>query len=132
MFAVVVALAAAGCSSGSSSDSGERADVIHDYVAAYNSGDIDAVMAVFDDDSLITGHPSASGGRLGQEFVRALHVRDLSYGRGYTVSNVETSGNTVTRDTVWGDDFGCVEGHTAVVSGDRMASWNWGTAAECP
>jgi ketosteroid isomerase-like protein len=66
-FVVVVALAAAGRSSDSGSDSGELVDVIHDYVAAYNSGDIDAVMAVFDDDSLITGHPSAGGGRLGQE-----------------------------------------------------------------
>ncbi len=125
---VAVALAAAGCSS----NSGEPADVIHAYVAAYNSGDLDAVVAVFADDASITGHPSNSGGRLGQEFVRALHFQDLTYGNGYTVSNVETSGNTVTWDSVWGNGIGCVEGHTSVVEGDKIVSWVWGTEFDCP
>ena len=115
-----------------SSPASAPADVINDYVAAYNSNDIDAVMAVFTEDSVITGHPTGTGSASGLEEIRALHVGDLRYERGYHIANVETSGNTVTWDTVWGDNYGCVGSHTTVTNGDKIVTWSWGTVFSCP
>jgi hypothetical protein len=112
--------------------SDDPADVINDYVAAYNSGDVDKAMVLFTEDSTITGHPTGTGSANSLDEIQALHLQDLSYGRGYTISNVETSGNTVTWDTVWGDNYGCVEGHTTVTNGDKIVSWSWGTVVNCP
>jgi hypothetical protein len=110
----------------------DPADVINDYVAAYNSSDVGEVMELFTEDSAITGHPTGSGLANGLAEIQVLHVQDLSFGRGYTISNVETSGNTVAWDTVWGDNYGCVEGHTTVTNGDKIVSWTWGTVFDCP
>jgi hypothetical protein len=37
-------------------DDADPAGVIEDITAAYNAGDIDAVMALFSEESVVTGH----------------------------------------------------------------------------
>jgi hypothetical protein len=125
--AVVVAVTAAGCSS----DSSEPDDVINEFVAAYNSGDIDAVMEVFSEESEINGHP-AVGFMTGLSQIRVIHeTEDMIYAaeeNAYTISNVEVTGDTVTWDHVWVSDIGetfCVDGHTAVVKDGKILTWTW-------
>ena len=105
---------------------------VESYIEAYNAGDIDLVMIHFTEDSVITDHPTGFGSvTTGLEAILRLHKQDLSFGVGYTISNVETSGDTVTWDSVWGSD-GCVEGHTTVVEDGKMLTWTWGSFIDCP
>lgn len=106
-------------------DSGREA-VIESYVEAYNAGDVDAVMEVFVDDAVITGHPLGDFNGAGQ--IRALHAEEANGVNAYTISNVTTDGEIVTWDHVWRNEAGeefCVEGHEAVVEGAKIASWDW-------
>jgi hypothetical protein len=128
IFAVVAAvtLVAASCSS----DSSEPADVISDYVAAYNSGDIDAVMTVFTEDSVVYGHPFSSESA-GLTAIRSVQLTDLGSAASsdaYSFSNVEVNGDTVTWDSVWvnsqGETF-CQKGQSAVVKDGKILAWTW-------
>ena len=128
LFAVVVAvtLTAMGCSS----DSDDAAEVVEQYVAAYNSGDIDAVMAVFTEDSVVYGHP-LSPESAGLTEIRAVETVDLAAGASadaYSISNVEVDGDTVTWDHVWvsneGDEYR-QEGQTAVIKNGKILTWTW-------
>jgi len=135
IFAVVaaVALVAAGCSSSSDPD-----DVISDYVAAYNSGDIDAVMAVFTEDSVVYGHPFSSESA-GLTTIRSVQLTDLAAAASsdaYSISNVEVNGDTVTWDHVWvnsqGQNF-CQKGQSAVVKDGKILTWTWPSGdSTCP
>lgn len=118
--------------------SASPAQVLDDYIAAYNSGDIDGVMALFSEESVITGHPfSASSTGLAE--IRALHGRDMAIAaseNAYTISNVEVTGDTVTWDHVWtnseGNDF-CQFGQSAVVEEGIILSWTWPSGGgDCP
>lgn len=118
--------------------SASPAQVLDDYIAAYNSGDIDGVMALFSEDSVITGHPfSASSTGLAE--IRDLQVRDMveaASENAYTISNVEVTGDTVTWDHVFtnsgGNEF-CQFGQSAVVEDGMMLSWTWpGRSFDCP
>jgi hypothetical protein len=122
---IVVALAAAGCSS----DGSEPDDVINDYVAAYNSGDIDAMMAAYTDDSVLCGYdPSEVAGLTA---LRALWTDDLAGAAStdaWSISNVEVDGDTVTWDQVWVDNEGgnySLEGQSAVIKDGKILIWNW-------
>lgn len=132
---VAIALTAMGCSS----DSDDPAEVIEQYVVAYNSGDIDAVMAVFTEDSVVYGHPF-SPQSAGLAAIRSVQIDDIAAGattNAYTISNVEVNGDTVTWDHVWvsdsGDEF-CQEGQRAVVQDGYILTWTWpsGSSADCP
>lgn len=131
---LAVALAATGCSS----ESSDPAAVIEQYVAAYNSGDIDAVMEVFTEESVVYGHPFSSESA-GLTAIRSVQVSDLSAGAttdAYSISNVEVSGDTVTWDHVWvnsgGEEF-CQVGQTAVIDDGKILTWTWPPSdSPCP
>jgi uncharacterized protein (TIGR02246 family) len=135
---VAVAVTAAGCSSDSDDAANESAAVVEQYVAAYNSGDIDAVMAVFTEDSVVYGHPF-SPESAGLAAIRTAQTMDLAAGAStdaYSISNVEVDGDTVTWDHVWvnkaGENF-CQEGQSAVIKDDRMLTWTWpSSGSACP
>jgi hypothetical protein len=120
-------------------DDSDPAATVDSYIEAYNAADIDLIMTHFTEDSVIIDHPTtvffsltADGSSNGLAEIRELHVKDLQ-GNGYTISNVETSEDTVTWDSVWGDNEGCVEGQTTVVKDDAMLTWTWGTQLDsCP
>ena len=131
---VAIALAAMGCSS----DGDDAGEVVEQYVEAYNSGDIDAVMAVFTDNSVVYGHPF-SPESAGLTAIRSVQIDDLAAGAAtdaYSISNVEVNGDTVTWDHVWvsssGDEI-CQEGQTAVIEDGKILTWTWPSAdSTCP
>ena len=123
-------------SDGTDAASGPSA-TINDYVDAYNDGNIDEIMALFTEQSVITGHPFNFGGVTGIGAIRGLQEMDLRAAateNAYTISNVAVSGNTVTWDHVWigrdGDQF-CKQGHSAVVMDSKILSWDWGAGKVC-
>lgn len=116
----------------------DPASVIEGYIAAYNSGDIDGVMAVFTDQSVVTGHPTQP--RIeGLNAIRSNQLDDIRFAaeqNAYTISNVEVSGDTVSWDHVWtsgdGQQF-CKNGHLAQIEGDKILTWTWpGGGFGCP
>jgi hypothetical protein len=114
------------------------AETIEAYVAAYNVGDIDAVMDLFVEDSVVSGHPGGSGEERGLVAIRELHG-PLDDGDTYAISITNVTGNTVTWDHIWvafedGEPFSnCVDGHTAVIQDGKILSWTWPTTDfNCP
>ncbi len=107
------------------------------FVDAYNSGDIDAVMAFFTDESVMTGHPFTAEAA-GPIAIRAVQSEDLASaatGAAYTISNVEVSVTTVTWDHVWNNNVGqqwCGVGHNAVIEDGKILSWTWPEPFLCP
>jgi hypothetical protein len=121
-----VMLSAWGCSESST----DNAAVVESYISAYNDGDLEAVMTHFDDESSIIGHPtSIAASADGVENIERLHRFDF-VGETYTISNVAVDEDTVTWDSVWGED-GCVRGHTAVVADGVIRTWTWGEFVDC-
>ena len=123
-------LAMSGCGGNDGGDTAEPdpAAVIEDYRVAYNSGDIDGLMELFSEESVLTGHPLASESA-GIDAIREVQLGDLGAGssaNAYEFSNVEVSGDTVTWDFLWTNVDGgewCGEGHTAVVAGGQILTW---------
>ena len=119
-------------------DEVDPAMVIEDYIGAYNGGDIDAVMAVFSEDSVVTGHPFVPEAA-GLAAIRALQTQDIESAAvqdAYTISNVEVTGDTVTWDHIWTKRDGvqfCQQGNSAVVKDGKILSWKWSTGGfDCP
>lgn len=122
--------------------SDDPAATIEAYVEAYNTGDIDAVMALFSEASEVTGSPldpRGSRGSRGLSQIRTLHQVDMGAAANedaYTISNVEVSGNTVSWDHVWVNDNGieyCAAGHSAVIEDGKIVSWTFASDPElCP
>jgi hypothetical protein len=119
-------------------DDADPASTIEAFVVEYNAGNIDAVMALFSEESVITGHPfDASSTGLAE--ILALHVGDMGAAaseNAYMISNVEVTGTTVTWDHVWinnqGGEF-CKFGQSAVVEEGIILSWTWpGGGFDCP
>jgi len=116
------------------------AGVIEDYTAAFNAGDIDAVMALFSEESVLSGHPFGIGFEsTGLSAIRALQVEGMGITTredALTISNVEVTGNTVTWDQVFTSDGGaqfCIQGHSAVVEDGKILTWAWpGGGVDCP
>ncbi len=116
------------------------AGVIEDYTAALNAGDIDAVMALFSEESVLSGHPFGIGFEsTGLSAIRALQVEHMGITTredALTISNVEVTGNTVTWDYVLTSDDGaqfCIQGHSAVVEDGKILTWAWpGGGVDCP
>ena len=130
--AAVLILAACG------GDDADPAGVIEDYTAAYNAGDIDAVMALFSEESVVTGHPFEASSA-GLAAIRAVQVDDINAAatdNPYTISNLDVSGDTVTWDHVWtsadGEQF-CQQGHRAVTKDGKILTWAWPDGGgDCP
>ena len=119
-------------------DDADPAAAIRDYAAAYNSGDVDAVMELFTDESVVNGHPFASRSE-GLSAIRAVQVDDLAAAateNAYSFSAVEVSDDTVTWNSEWTSDDGglfCQVGHTAVVKDGKIRTWTWpSSGGDCP
>ena len=100
------------------------------YVTAYNGHDIDAVMAFFTEESVVTDHPFAVEAA-GLSSIRILHSEDMAAAaesNAYRISNVEVTGNTVTWDHVWTNDGGtryCQQGESAIIEDGTILTWTW-------
>ncbi|MGI9586487.1 MAG: hypothetical protein ACR2N7_12945 [Acidimicrobiia bacterium] len=124
---ISVAVALSACAGGDD----DPGAVVESYIEAYNNGDFDAVMAHFVVESTITGHPTDFDPVATDIYsIRSLHKQDLGFRQKYVVSNLSAEGDTVTWNSVWGDD-GCVQGHSAVVKDGKMLSWIWGEFVDC-
>jgi ketosteroid isomerase-like protein len=132
MAATLLILAA--CGNDGSSD---PAAVVEGYVAAYNAGDVDAVVAFYVEDAVITGHPFATRTQ-GSGAIRDLMVRDIAAsdksGESYEVSNVQVKGDTVTWEHLWKSGAGieCVgTGNNAEVLDGKIASYTFAPDVDC-
>ncbi len=132
------ASSADGAAQAASTPEDEARSVIEGYVAAYNSGDLDATMAYFNDTSRLIDHPFMGGSVAeGLDQIEALMRTDFSMtadGDAYTITNVVVSGNTVTWDHEWTNSQGnrsCREGNTAVVEGGVIVSWTFPPTGTC-
>ncbi len=100
------------------------------YVTAYNAHDIDAVMAFFTEESVVTDHPFAVEAA-GLSSIRILHSQDIrsaAESNAYRISNVEVTGDTVTWDHVWTNDQGekyCKQGQSAIIEDGTILVWTW-------
>ena len=92
---LVMILIVAACSS---SDD-DPATVLADYVEARNSGDVDAVMALYAEDAVVNDHPlDPDGVATGADAIRALEEQVPAVqgsGDGIELVDMEVSGNTV-------------------------------------
>jgi ketosteroid isomerase-like protein len=112
---------------------------IASYTTAYNSGDIDAVMAVYTEDSLVYGHPITSEAA-GLSAIQTMETQDLAAAAStdsYSISNVEVDGDTVTFDQVWVNKEGqnwCRDGQSAVIKDGKILTWTWSSSDSvlCP
>ncbi len=115
------------------------AAVIQAYIAAYNAGDIDGVMALFTEESEVTGQFFYDASSVGLEEIRGVLLFDMYYSAevdAYEIFNIEVSDNIVMWDHVWtasnGVDF-CAEGHSAVIEDGKILAWTWPpTFDSCP
>jgi len=101
--------------------------VLLEYVAAYNGGDIERLMTLFSEETVITGHPFVPRSE-GLLPIRGLQIRDMGDGASYVISNIDIAGFTVTWDHVWTDADGvdwCAEGHTATLSNSKILTWDF-------
>ena len=97
-------------------------------MTAYNTPDIDAVMALFSAESEVTFHPLAASAA-GVDAIRELQISDIEHAAAegaYKFSNVVVSGSAVTWDHVWVDRQGnerCGYGNETVIENGRVLSW---------
>jgi ketosteroid isomerase-like protein len=138
---VALTLTAMGCSS--SSD--DPASVLTDYAENRNSGDIDAVMALYADDAVVTDHVLDDDGvATGIDEIRVLEEQIPAVqgsGDGIEIFDVVVSGSTATFKTrfFYGADgvrntsgsAGCSGSldHTVTVESGKMTVLDWGTGS---
>lgn len=113
------------------------ADVVQSFVDAYNANDIDAVVALFAEDAVLRGHPSGPPEAEGETIrnVFAASLGESASEEPYQVSNVQVENNTVTWDFVFTDSNGveyCTDGHSAVIEGGKVVSWDFADPQRCP
>lgn len=129
-----------------SSSAATIAATLDAYLSAYNAGDIDGVMALFSEESVVIAHPTQD--YVGEPFatesrglaeIQDLHMADLNAAaneNAYTISNVEIIGNTVTWDHLWVNSQGmefCKSGNEAVIEDGKFVSWTFpGGGSACP
>jgi hypothetical protein len=104
-------------------------------VQAFNAHDIDAVVALYADDAVVTGHPLAEGPTAeGAQEIRALTVEDMGAANTYEVRDVETTGNSVSFVHLWYPDNGCYAGtNRMVIENGKITEWEMITNSRpCP
>jgi hypothetical protein len=136
----VAVLVLAGCSDGDSSDAAgsDPAAVLAAYQEARNSGDMDARMALYADDAVITGYPSDSAS-VGEsepvattDEIRQYESERPSFQRPEDATelfNIQVSGNRVSFDQRFfndeGDCFGD-SGNELTIEDGRITLYDWG------
>ncbi|MGB9372528.1 MAG: nuclear transport factor 2 family protein [Jiangellales bacterium] len=131
---VVATATLAGCS-GDDDGQSNPAAVIETYVSAYNADDIDAVMALFTEDSTMVG--AIVGEAVGLDAIRQFTIEDREMAADadpYAISNVQTDGDTVTWDHTWTNDAGedwCMQGLSAVITDGTIVSWAFAEPELC-
>lgn len=118
----------------------DPASTLDAYITAYNDKDIDAVMELFTEQSVVAGHPfSTTGSETGLDSIRSFQRIDMTAAAeedAYTISNVEVSGNTVTWDHLWLDNKGepfCKFGVSATVEDGKFVLFRFpGGGYDCP
>ncbi|MEM7142276.1 MAG: nuclear transport factor 2 family protein [Actinomycetota bacterium] len=135
--AAIVTIGLAGCGD-DGGDTADPASVIEEYRSAYNASDIDAVMALFSEASVMTGHPVGSTAEAsGLDAIRAVHLTDLAIAAqtdAYTFSSIEVDGDSVTWAHRWTTNRGgsfCGAGHEATVDNGVIVSWVWPSTGPC-
>ena len=120
------------------SSSDDPASVLADYAEARNSGDVDAVMALYADDAVVRDHPldddDVAAGideiRVLQEQIPAIQ----GSGDGIEFFDMEVSGSTVIFSERFfygsGGTAGCsgAVGNTAIVEDGKITLFEWGQA----
>jgi hypothetical protein len=110
------------------------ADTIEAYAEANNSGDIDAVMVLFTEESTIVDFPhdpNPNNESEGLDEIRALLVADMSGSAesdSYTISNVEVTGSTVSWDHLYVNNKRqgfCRQGNVAEVQDGKILHWTF-------
>lgn len=116
----------------------DPASTLDAYIAAYNDKEIDAVMRLFTEDSVVAGHPySTTGSETGLEAIRTFQRIDMAAAAeedAYSISNVEVSGDTVTWDHLWIDDQGqqfCKYGMSATVEDGKFVLFTFPEGFGC-
>ena len=80
---VSVVLVVAGCSS----DTSDAAGTLDEYVAAYNADDLEGVVSLFADDSVMVMHP-VNAFAVGADEIRRAFSEDVGQGLSVTISIV--------------------------------------------
>ena len=107
-----------------------QAAVIVSMVEAYNAGDIDALVELFSDESVIENHPF-SPRTVGPAPIRVLMTQDRDSAASqdpYTIENLQVEGNVVTWDHRWTrEDFEvfCKRGQSATIENGKIITWTW-------
>ena len=147
---LIVLVVAVGLLGACGSDEADPAAAIEAYGEAFNAGDLDAVMALFSEASVVVDHwraadspfraasPLLAGEALGPFFIESLGGADLVEAvppdaeavpeNALRISNVEVSGNTVTWDEVYTSGVGfriCSDGVTAVIEDGTIMTWTY-------
>lgn len=134
---------------GSTRTFGAAADAeqtIEAYFEAYNAKDIDGVMALFGEMSILRGHPysglaSGAGGDSysGLAEIRVVQEQDMENSAdvdAYTIHNVDVEGNIVRWDHVYENHLGqlwCGTGHVAEVVDGIIVEWRFApNRYQCP
>ena len=138
---LVAVLVLAGCSDDDSGDAAgsDPAAVLAAYQEARNSGDMDALMAFYSDDAVVTNAPfdSISTGEdepvaTGVDEIRALESERPSFQRPEDATefiNVQVSGNRVTFDqTFFNDEEECFgdSGNEVTIEDGKITLYAWG------
>jgi len=114
----------------------DPAVTIQAYAEATNADDLDAVLALFTEESVIIDHPfQPSGDLTGLNAIRLNHMSELPSTATLTISNVVVAGDTVTWDSVRVMEDGvelCEDGHSTVIADGKILTWTWPTLYFCP
>jgi len=118
-------------------DQADPAAVLADYEDARNAGDIDALMALYADDAVVTGHPLDSDGIAnGVDEIRLVELQVPSFQRSEDATefiDVEVSGNRVTfgmRFFPAGSSCLGSSGHQVTVEDGKITLYAWGPTGE--
>lgn len=126
-------------------DSASRIGTLETFVAHYNADDVDSLMALFAEESVVIGHPEQHlvgapfiNESRGLEAIRELWAADLVGSDGenpLTISSVEVTADTVVWDHTYVDADGvrrCAYGNVAEIENGTIVSWTWpATAGQC-
>lgn len=129
----IVAFSLPACSS--EPDTAGPAEVLAAYEQASDASDVDALMALYAEDAVVTGHPLDEGSppiATGAEEIRQLELQTLGLQRTEDANDffdIEVSGDTaVFSNRFFTDDGSCYSGsdHEITVEDGRITSYAWG------
>lgn len=128
-------LVLAGCTS--QPEAAGPAEVLAEYQEAGDAGDIDAVMELFTEDAVVTGHPldeTSPPIATGVEEIRPLEEQVIALQRSEDANeyfDVEVTGNTATFSShFYANDGLCYagSGHEITVADRKITTYAWGTS----